>query len=116
MKNPFIVSFTLGLLMMSTALLSKVMSPVSQMNKLQDKLHLETMIPREFASWKTDQSASAMVVNPDGQGLLNKIYHQTLSAQTELAVSDSDGHHIWAPSRNRVCGYLPPCGLVALSL
>lgn len=79
MKNPFIVSFTLGLLMMSTALLSKVMSPVSQMNKLQDKLHLETMIPREFASWKTDQSASAMVVNPDGQGLLNKIYHQTLS-------------------------------------
>lgn len=78
MKNSFIVSITLGMLMVSTAILSKVMTPVSQMNALQDKLKLETIIPFEFGCWKTDPAASVMVVNPDDLGLLNKIYSQTL--------------------------------------
>lgn len=42
-------------------------------------MNLDTMIPREFDRWKIDPSSAALVVNPDDQGLLNKIYNQTLS-------------------------------------
>ena len=79
MKKPLIVSLILGMLMLSSSVLTKVMTPVVTFTGQQTKMNLDTMIPREFDRWKIDPSSAALVVNPDDQGLLNKIYNQTLS-------------------------------------
>lgn len=79
MKKPLIVSLVLGMLMVSSGVLTKVMTPAVIFAGQQDKINLETMIPREFDRWKIDHSSAALMVNPDDQGLLNKIYNQTLS-------------------------------------
>lgn len=45
----------------------------------QGKINLEAMIPLEFGTWRLDHSIAPPMVNPDAEGLLNKIYNQTLS-------------------------------------
>ena len=79
MKKPFIVSFALGLLMVSSSVLTMVMTPSIKTTDRQNQIDLETMIPAEFGAWKIDPFTAALVVNPDDKGLLNKIYNQTLS-------------------------------------
>ena len=79
MKKPVIVSFILGMLMVSSGVLTKLMTPTVQIDGQQNQVNLETMIPVEFDGWKLDKSTLALVVNPDDKGLLNKIYNQTLS-------------------------------------
>lgn len=79
MKKPLIVSLILGMLMVSSGVLTKVMTPSIEITDQQDKINLESMIPAEFGAWKIDPFTAALVVNPDDKGLLNKIYNQTLS-------------------------------------
>lgn len=79
MKNPLAVSLTLGLLMLLSGILTKFLTPTVTIPGQQNKINLENLIPREFDSWKLDPSTAALMVNPDTQGLLNKIYNQTLS-------------------------------------
>jgi len=79
MKKPLIVSLILGMLMVSSGVLTKVMTPAVILTGQHEKINLETMIPHEFDRWKIDPSSAALIVNPDDQGLLNKIYNQTLS-------------------------------------
>lgn len=79
MKKPLIVSLLLGMLMLSSAFLTIVITPTVKLAIQQDKINLETMIPHEFDRWKIDTSTAAIIVNPDTKGLLNKIYNQTLS-------------------------------------
>jgi EpsI family protein len=79
MKKPFIVSFIMGLLMVSSGALTMVMTPSVEIAKQQNRINLEAMIPGEFNGWKIDLSVVTLMVNPDAQGLLNKIYNQTLS-------------------------------------
>jgi len=79
MKKPLVVSLILGMLMVSSSILTKVMTPTVIFTGQQNKINLETMIPREFGRWKIDSSSVALMVNPDDQGLLNKVYNQTLS-------------------------------------
>ena len=79
MKKPFIVSFIMGLLMVSSGALTMVMTPSVEIAKQQNQINLEAMIPGEFNGWKIDLSVVTPMVNPDVQGLLNKIYNQTLS-------------------------------------
>jgi len=78
MKKPLIVSLILGTLMVSSGALTKVMTPSIQIAE-QEMTSLEDMIPGEFESWKIDASTVIPLVNPDDQGLLKKIYNQTLS-------------------------------------
>src|SRR5450759_1808926 len=79
MKKPFIVSFIMGLLMVSSGALTMVMTPSVEIAKQQNQINLEAMIPGEFNGWQIDLSVVTPMVNPDVQGLLNKIYNQTLS-------------------------------------
>jgi EpsI family protein len=79
MNNPIIVSLIMGVLMVLSGALTKVMTPTIQIAGQQDKFNLETMIPGEFDKWKIDPSAAAFVVIPDNKRFLNKIYNQTLS-------------------------------------
>lgn len=79
MNKPLFVSLILGVLMITSSILTKVMTPSIEITDRQDKINLDTMIPAEFGAWKIDPITAALVVNPDDKGLLNKIYNETLS-------------------------------------
>lgn len=79
MKNPVSISLILGMLMLSSGILSNIMSSTAQIADQQPMLNLETIIPRDFDRWKIDPATAAFMVNPGDQGLLNKIYNQILS-------------------------------------
>jgi EpsI family protein len=79
MKKPFTVSLILGLLMASSSVLTKVMTPSVDKANSQNRIYLETLIPGEFNGWKTDLSVMSSIVNPELKGEIGKIYTQTLS-------------------------------------
>lgn len=79
MKKTFIVSLILGLLMVSSSVLTMVMTPSADIADQQNQINLEALIPREFNDWKIDLSAASLMVNPEVTGIINKIYSQTLS-------------------------------------
>ena len=74
-----ITSLILGLLMCCSAVLSNVMRNAMQADKHHEPPNLESIIPKEFGVWRLDSAATALVVNPDDNALLNKLYSQTLS-------------------------------------
>lgn len=76
MKQPFIVSLLMGLLMVSSAAVTMVITPSADQ---QNQVNLEALIPSEFNDWKIDVSVAPLMVNPDVKGAINKIYSQTLS-------------------------------------
>lgn len=78
MKKPLTISIIMGLLMLSSAALTRVMTPTVQ-TATQNQLNLETLVPSEFNDWKIDLSATAPLVNPEVKGTLDKLYSQTLS-------------------------------------
>lgn len=80
MNKPLFVSFILGTLMVSAGGMTIFVTPTVQISAQPDKINLDTMIPREFAWWKTDPATTATMVNADSQGLLDKIYNQTYSS------------------------------------
>lgn len=78
-KKSFIVSFALGMLMVSSSVLTKVMTPSVVLADQQVKINLESLIPKEFGSWQLDSSTANSIVNPTVRGKLEEIYSQTLS-------------------------------------
>jgi EpsI family protein len=79
MKKSLIVSSIMGLLMLSSGVLTMVMTPSVKIANLQNQINLEAMIPGEFNDWKIDLSVAPLMVNPDVTGQISKIYTQTLS-------------------------------------
>lgn len=79
MKQPFIVSLIMGLLMVTSAGLTMVMTPSVNIDDQQNQINLEDLIPADFNGWKIDLFVAPLVVNPDLKGTINKIYSQTLS-------------------------------------
>jgi EpsI family protein len=79
MSKPLIVSLMLGMLMVLSGVLTRVMTHPNQIDAHQAAINLETIIPHEFDGWKIDLTTAALVVNPDDKSLLNKLYNQTLS-------------------------------------
>lgn len=77
--NSFIISFVLGISMVLTSLLAWFMTPTVHIVEQQDRVNLEAIIPGKFDGWKIESATSARIINPDDQGLLIKIYDQTLS-------------------------------------
>ena len=79
MNKPLIVSLIMGMLMLSSGVLTRFMTPVIIPTGQQGKINLETMIPKEFGVWKLDSSTASSIINPTVRGELEKIYNQTLS-------------------------------------
>lgn len=79
MKNSLIVSLVLSAFMLMSAVATSFLVPSVEMKAGQEKINLETMIPREFEGWKIDSSIVSLMVNPDSKQFLDKIYTQTLS-------------------------------------
>lgn len=65
--------------MILAAYFSVAMTPAIQNDPNTIKLNLENMIPSSFNNWKIEPSFSTLMVNPDTQGELHKIYNQILS-------------------------------------
>jgi EpsI family protein len=78
MRKPFTISVILGLLMVSSAALTRVMTPTVQTAN-QNQFNLDTLIPSEFNDWKIDLSTTSPLVNPEVKGTIDKLYSQTLS-------------------------------------
>jgi EpsI family protein len=76
MKRSHIVSVVMGVAMALSAALAVVMTPSLDQ---QPQIHLESLIPSEFGDWKIDASAASLMVNPDVQDTVSKIYSQTLA-------------------------------------
>ena len=79
MNKPFLVSLTLGLVMVLSAALTLVMTPSVDIAGAQSRINLEAMIPGTFGDWKINPSAVALMINPDEQETVSKLYSQTLS-------------------------------------
>jgi EpsI family protein len=43
------------------------------------KLQLDTLFPRSFGEWRVDEQQPVLLVSPDSEALLKKLYNQTLS-------------------------------------
>ncbi len=78
-NKSLIVSFTLGMFMVLSSVLAKVMTPVDTSLGRQVQVNLETLIPKEFNGWKLDLSNVSSIINPEIKGGLAEIYNQTLS-------------------------------------
>jgi EpsI family protein len=78
-NKPFIVSIFMGVVMVLSGVLAWVMTPTIHANAPQDKINLESMIPVQFDNWKMEPVTEAVIVNPETQRTLTRIYSQTIS-------------------------------------
>ncbi|MFZ4702099.1 MAG: exosortase-associated protein EpsI, B-type [Candidatus Methylumidiphilus sp.] len=69
----------IGLAMVCTAILAVVMKPSQKLADQTAQIDFETMIPRQFDSWRVDDSVTPVIANPQQQAVIGKIYAQTLS-------------------------------------
>lgn len=79
MKKSIIISIFLGILMVSSGALTKVLTPTKKIADQQEKIDLEVMIPVEFGKWRIDRSIIPLQVDAETQSMLDKIYNQTLA-------------------------------------
>jgi EpsI family protein len=79
MKKSMMVSLTLGALMVSSAAVTKVVTPSVKMADAQGRFSLAQMVPQSFGDWREDTSIIPLQVDPATQAKLDKIYNQTLA-------------------------------------
>ena len=79
MKKRFVVSLVLGLAMASSSALTGVLTPRIKLVEQQECFSLEAMIPASFGDWQVDNTLVPLTPDPERQGVLEKIYDQTLS-------------------------------------
>lgn len=79
MNNAIRISIVIGALMVSSAAITKVLTPTVKMADGKAKFNLEQMIPASFGDWRVDTSIVPLQVDPDTQARLDRIYNQTLS-------------------------------------
>ncbi|MYM98015.1 exosortase-associated protein EpsI, B-type [Duganella vulcania] len=79
MEKKITLSLVLCLLMVSSAGLTRVVTPTRKMADHREKLQLETLIPQRFGDWQVDTSVVPLQVDPETQARLDRIYNQTLS-------------------------------------
>lgn len=65
--------------MVLSSVLAVLATPTPLPASMQNKLDLETIIPKQFDGWKEDQSFAQPLVSANVKGEINKIYNQTLS-------------------------------------
>jgi len=68
-----------GLAMFAAAGLVLAMTPTRKIAGTGPKVDLEAMIPKQFGEWGLDETIAPLMVSPDVQAKLDKIYNQTLS-------------------------------------
>lgn len=69
----------IGLSMLAAVGLSYALTPQAKIADQGPKMDLETMIPKQFGTWKLDETIVPLQVNPELQAALDKVYNQTLT-------------------------------------
>jgi EpsI family protein len=69
----------IGMVMLAAAALALVLTPRQNLADQGLTISLETMIPKQFGEWKLEEAITSIIVSPDVQALLDKIYNQTLT-------------------------------------
>ncbi|WP_300752145.1 exosortase-associated protein EpsI, B-type [Janthinobacterium sp.] len=87
-RKALFASVLLGLLMVSTSVLTKVVTPTVKMSEGKPALDLTALVPSEFGQWHEDRNAAAAVVNPETEAAIAKIYTQTLARTYVNAAGD----------------------------
>lgn len=80
----------IGLALFIAAAGGLALKPTQYIADQYPKFDLKTMIPKQFADWKVDESIVPLLVDPKQEALLNKIYNQTLSR----TYVNAQGEHI----------------------
>jgi EpsI family protein len=73
------VSIVLGLAMAATSALTGALTPAPRAPLPHERFSLEQMIPQRFGAWTVDPGVVPLQPDPEQQGVLAKIYDQTLS-------------------------------------
>ena len=79
MTRSLVVSIVLGLAMAATSALTGALTPQPRAPLAHERFDLAQMIPLRFGIWTVDPSVVPLTPNPEQQGMLEKIYDQTLS-------------------------------------
>lgn len=66
-------------LLLSGSVLARATRPTKHLADLHPRVDLEAIFPNTFGDWRQDPHQPVMIVAPDVQALLNKLYAQTLS-------------------------------------
>ena len=69
----------ISLAMLAAAGLVLALTPRLKVADQGPQISLEAMIPRQFGEWKLDETIAPLMVSPDVQAKLDKIYNQTLT-------------------------------------
>jgi len=78
-RKTLFAGLLLGVLMISTSVLTKIVTPTVKMSEGKPTLDLTALVPSEFGEWHEERDAAAAVVNPEAEAALAKIYTQTLA-------------------------------------
>lgn len=78
MKKSMMVSVVLAMLMVSSAAVTRALTPTARMADAAGRFSLEQMVPRSFGEWQVDTRVIPLQVDPATQAKLDKIYNQTL--------------------------------------
>ncbi len=68
-----------GLAMLAAAGLALALTPRLKLVDQGPTISLEAMIPKQFGEWKLEATIAPLIVSPDVQALLDRIYNQTLT-------------------------------------
>jgi EpsI family protein len=79
MKRALIGSLVAAALMVGASGLATAMKPGKKVSAQLGKVDLEAMIPTRIGDWVIDHSTGALVVNPQQEAMLSRLYSQTLS-------------------------------------
>ncbi len=71
--------FVIGLFMLAAAGMALGLKPTEKVADAGPKVDLETLIPKAFGDWKIDETIVPLLVDPETQAKLDKIYNQTLT-------------------------------------
>jgi EpsI family protein len=84
------VSIAIGVAMAATSLLTVAVTPTPRVPMPHEQFTLAQIIPAHFGAWTVDPSVVPLQPDPGQQGMLEKIYDQTLSR----TYVDPDGQRV----------------------
>lgn len=79
MKRISFKYLVIGLCMFAAAGMALALKPTTKVADAGPKVDLEVLIPKQFGDWKMDTTIVPLLVDPEVQAKLDKIYNQTLS-------------------------------------